>query len=207
MQINRPAERAIYAAKNGSSAMQLFNSPARYGAVAVGLHWSAVALVVLAWTLGVFGDELPKGAARALGLEIHMFVGLLVVVVTLFRLLWRHLDPSPPAEPTKFGAWMFADWISIVARLAHGGLYLLMVAVPVAGIILQFARGSSLDLFGLVEIASPWVKDRAFAEKAEEAHELLAHALIALAGFHAAAALVHHWVFGDRTLTRMLPNR
>jgi hypothetical protein len=32
-----------------------------------------------------------------------------------------------------------------------------------------------------------------------------ANALVVIAAFHAAAALLHHWVFGDRTLTRMLP--
>jgi cytochrome b561 len=35
--------------------------------------------------------------------------------------------------------------------------------VPVVGIILQFARGDALSIFGLYEIASPWTKDRAFA--------------------------------------------
>ena len=187
--------------------MQLLNSDRRYGAIALGLHWSAVVLVILAWTLGVVGDDLPKGAARALGLQIHMLAGLLVVMVTVVRLVWRQLDPSPPAEPTQFGTWLFANWIGIGARFAHVGLYLLMVAVPTVGIVLQFARGDSLNLFGIVEIASPWVKDRAFARQVGEVHEVLAHALIGLAGFHAAAALVHHWVFGDRTLTRMLPGR
>jgi cytochrome b561 len=36
-------------------------------------------------------------------------------------------------------------------------------------------------------------------------HEYLANALVILAGLHAAAALTHHWIFHDRTLTRMLP--
>ena len=40
-----------------------------------------------------------------------------------------------------------------------------------------------------------------------EVHELLANALLILAGIHAAAALIHHYVFGDRTLVRMLPGR
>ena len=31
--------------------------------------------------------------------------------------------------------------------------------------------------------------------------------LMALAGLHAAAALMHHWVLGDRTLVRMLPRK
>jgi cytochrome b561 len=185
--------------------MRLLNSQARYGAIALALHWSAVALVVVAWTLGLFVDELPRGAARILGLQGHMLAGLLVVVITGLRLLWRLADPSPPPEPTRFGAWLFADWIPAMARLVHVGLYLLMIAVPVAGIVLRFARGESVDLFGIMEIASPWTRDRAFVENVAEVHELLAHALIALAGFHAAAALLHHWVFGDRTLARMLP--
>lgn len=185
--------------------MRLLNSQTHYGAIAVALHWSAVVLVVLAWCLGLFMDELPKGAAHLLGLQVHMLAGLLVVVITIFRLLWRLVDPSPQPEPTRFGSWLAAEWIPVVARLAHAALYLLMIVVPVAGIVLQFARGDSLNLFGIMEIASPWTRDRAFVEKVAEVHELLAHALIALAGFHAAAALLHHWAFGDRTLTRMLP--
>jgi cytochrome b561 len=39
----------------------------------------------------------------------------------------------------------------------------------------------------------------------EDIHELAANALVILAAFHAAAALVHHWILRDRTLVRMLP--
>ena len=89
--------------------------------------------------------------------------------------------------------------------MAHFALYVLLFAVPIAGIVLQFARGDSLSIFGMVDIGSPWPRDRAFAESVKGVHELLAHALLAAAGLHAAAALVHHWVFRDRTLVRMLP--
>jgi len=185
--------------------MHLFNSPTRYGVIAQCLHWAAVALVVLAWTLGVLGDEFPEGASRALALYVHTSAGLLVIALTVLRLLWRLVDPSPPAARTDFGDWLFADWIGLGAKLAHFALYLLLVAVPVAGIILQFARGDSLSIFGFVDVASPWVRDKAFAEGVKEVHEVLAHFLLAVAGLHAAAALIHHWVFGDRTLVRMLP--
>ena len=185
--------------------MQVFNSPMRYGAIAQSLHWTAVALVLLAWALGVIGDELPEGASRALGLFIHASAGLLIIALTVLRLVWRLVDPSPPAEKTEFGEWLFADWMGLGAKLAHFALYSLMVAVPVIGIVLQFARGDSLSLFGLFDIASPWARDKTFAHSVKEIHEVLAHALLAVAGFHAAAALVHHWVFRDRTLVRMLP--
>ena len=97
-------------------------------------------------------------------------------------------------------------WLDPAAPIAHYGLYVLLVAVPVVGIVLQFARGDALPLFGLAEIPSPWLKDRAFAHSVKEVHEVLAHALVILAVMHAAAALIHHWIFRDRTLVRMLPH-
>ena len=36
-------------------------------------------------------------------------------------------------------------------------------------------------------------------------HGLLADAFLILAGLHAAAALMHHWLWRNRTLLRMLP--
>jgi cytochrome b561 len=81
----------------------------------------------------------------------------------------------------------------------------LLIAVPAVGIAAQFARGRPVPLFGLGEIPSPWAVDRAFARLVTEVHELLANTLLAVACLHAAAALAHHWLFRDRTLTRMLP--
>jgi cytochrome b561 len=81
----------------------------------------------------------------------------------------------------------------------------LLIAVPIAGILSQFARGNALPLFGIGEIPSPWIRDRAFAHNVTEVHEILANALVVVASFHAAAALVHHFVFRDNTLARMLP--
>lgn len=186
--------------------MQIFNSATRYGIIAQCLHWTAAVLVLLAWTLGILGDELPRGASQALGLYVHTTAGLLVIALTVLRLFWRMVDPSPPSERTYYGRWLFADWIGLGAKLAHLALFILLLAVPIAGIVLQFARGDSLSIFGVVDIASPWPRNRSFSETVKEVHELLAHTLLAIAGLHAAAALVHHWVFGDRTLVRMLPS-
>lgn len=185
--------------------MQLLNSPTRYGVISQSLHWSVVLLVPLAWVLGLIGDELPKGAAEAAALFVHISAGLLVIILTIVRLLWRMRDTPPQAEKTEYGEWAFAGWIGLGAKLAHLGLYLLLLAVPLLGIAVQFARGKGLPVFGLFEIASPWSADRALARSVKEVHELAAHGLMALAALHAIAALIHHWVFGDRTLTRMLP--
>ncbi|ABE62746.1 cytochrome B561 [Nitrobacter hamburgensis X14] len=180
--------------------MLICNSSKGYGAIPQAIHWLTVILVVVAWTLGLLGDELPKGTQRDAGLFVHISAGLAVIILLVVRLAWNFFNPPPSAGSTTLGIWL--------VRAGHAAHYLLCVllfAVPVAGIVLQFARGDSIALFGLFEIASPWVKDRAFSGNIEEVHEVLAHTLMIVAGLHAAAALIHHWILRDQTLARMLP--
>lgn len=181
--------------------MRLRNSAEGYGAISQLMHWITVALVILAWFLGQFDDIFPKGAARAASLFVHNSAGLAVIAILVLRLFWRFADPPPPIEHTILGAWL-----DRVGRLVHYVLYALLIAAPISGIVLQFARGDSLPIFGLTEIVSPWTRDRAFSRSVKEIHEVVANALIILAALHAAAALTHHWVLRDRTLVRMLPH-
>jgi cytochrome b561 len=176
-----------------------------YATVPKTLHWVTVGFVAIAWALGILGDELPKGAMRDTGLLVHISIGLAILAIALVRIPWRVASPPPPIEPTRWGKWLI-EWTDPVSRITHYALYVLLVAVPFVGIALQFARGHSLPLFGLMDIPSPWTADKAFARNIREVHEVLAHVLVILALFHMTAALIHHWVFGDRTLKRMLPH-
>ena len=182
--------------------MQLRNSAEGFGAISQLMHWGTVALVILAWFLGQFDDIFPKGAARAASLFVHISAGLAVISILVLRLFWRLGNPAPPIEHTVLGAWL-----DRAGRITHYVLYGLLIAAPVSGVVLQFARGDALPLFGLHEIASPWTGDRAFARSVKGVHELMANGLVILAAFHAAAALFHHFVLRDRTLVRMLPRR
>ena len=184
--------------------MPIFNSSRRYGAVTQSFHWATVALVAVAWLLGIFGDDLPGKPAQAAGLLVHMGTGLLIGLLTVMRLSWRGIDPPLTETASSTGV---AHWLHLASRLTHLGLYGLLIAVPLLGIGVQFARGNSLPIFGLFQIVSPWVADRAFARTIKEIHEWLAHALVVIALLHAAAALLHHRVAGDRTLLRMLPGK
>lgn len=164
------------------------------------LHWLSAALVVAAWTLGLLGDELPKGAPRQMGEFVHVILGEAVVALLVLRVISRVADPPPPAAPTALGGLL-----DFGSKLAHVALYALLLAVPAVGVATLFAGGEALSVFGLFDIASPWPKNRETKHYYEEIHEFLAHGLIALAGLHAVAALFHHYVLGDRTLKRMLP--
>jgi cytochrome b561 len=180
--------------------MHLANSKTRYGAGPQVLHWLTAIFVVCGWLLGQFGDYLPRGNPRAVGLFIHMTLGQCIIALIVTRLAWRIVNPPPPFERTRFGRMQQA-----AATLGHYVLYALLVAVPIAGIVVQLSRGHALPIFGLWTIASPWHADRAFSRSVLKVHEYLADAVLILAFLHAAVALMHHWVLGDATLMRMLP--
>jgi cytochrome b561 len=180
--------------------MQWINSKARYGAVAQAVHWLTAIFVICGFLLGQFGDALPKGAPREFGLLVHMTLGQLVIALLLIRLAWRQVNPPPPLETTPFGALA-----TLAARASHVTLYGLLLAVPVLGMIVQLKRGHALPVFGIFELDSPWPADRNIARSLLWLHRNMAYALLILAGVHAAAALMHHWIWRDRTLKRMLP--
>jgi cytochrome b561 len=171
-----------------------------YNGLAKTFHWLAALCVVLAWLLGTFIDDLPKSWEPRV-LFTHMTLGLTVLAVLVLRVGWRFAHPVPLLE-TRLGST-----VEQVARAAQWLLYALMLAVPATGIVLAFARGQSVPLFGLAEIPSPWPRDRAFARSVKGVHETVANTLLILAALHAAAALLHHYVLKDRTLLRMLPGR
>lgn len=180
---------------------QIQESGRNYNSTAQILHWGSVLLVAVAWLLGSFGDDLPKGSIRELGEFVHVSAGQLIVVLLLTRLIWRVISPPPPRATTPLGKW--ADRSGVVM---HFALYALLAAVPIVGVLTLFAGGDALPLFGLGEILSPWPKDKAFEHNLKEIHETLANILVVLAFVHASAALAHHFYFRDRTLKRMLPN-
>jgi cytochrome b561 len=184
-------------------AMQLANSKLHYGAVPQAVHWLTAIFVPCGFILGHFGDDLfPKGPVREFGLLVHMTLGQCVVGLLIIRLLWRMTNPPPPSEMTPLG-----PLVALAGKLSHFALYGLLLAVPLLGIIVQLERGHALPIFALWQVHSPWPVDRNLARSILWLHAKLADAFLILAGMHAAAALLHHWIWRDRTLVRMLPRR
>lgn len=178
--------------------MNIRNSSESYGALARSVHWASALAVIVAWSGGQLVDAFGRSAEAAI-VFVHIEAGLAALALLAVRLAWRYLDPHPPAEPSSF-----EPWLGYAAKAGHLALYALLLAAPIAGIVTLFARGETLSLFGLWDIASPWLRDRAFSRSTKEVHELFANALLILAALHAAAALLHHYVLRDNTLRRML---
>jgi cytochrome b561 len=182
-------------------AMRWRNSEQAYGGVAVAAHWITVVCVIFAWFIGTFLTDFARGAARDGALFVHMTLGLTIFACLVIRLIWRFIDPPPPAIASP----RFDPWLGLAAKAGHFVLYALLIATPILGIVLQFARGQPLPLFGIIDIPSPWAFDRDFFRRIIGMHQLAANALGVVAILHAAVALVHQLGLRDGTLARMAP--
>jgi len=173
---------------------------ARYSTVAIFLHWAVAALILAAWLLPHARELFPRAAGPAI-INLHRSVGETVFALVLLRAAWRFISPPPslPAGTTQFVRWS--------SHLVHGALYVLMLAVPVLGVLFTWAAGHNISFWGFAEIAPPaWINPD-LHDAFRNLHELGANAIIWLVGLHVAAALVHHYLFKDGLMDRILPAR
>lgn len=181
-----------------------------YGSRARILHWLTVLLVVVAWATARFGlQAFDEGVdalhtVTAIGLGVHLWAGFAVLILAMLRFRWRIANPPPPPETNTFSRWLIS-WTDPSARLTHYVLYVLLFTVPVLGILLMLSEGKSPSAFGLAEQTRFMMFPRSVAHGIRQFHVVLANVLIIVAVFHATAVILHHVVFGDRTLARMMP--
>ena len=171
----------------------------RYGPGAMAIHWLTAVLVVAAFTLGPGGSETRVySAAKDFDRNLHEVLGLAVFFLTLARLAWRALGPAAP----EFAG---PRWMVRASKAVQGLLYVLLLAVPLTAVFGAWLSGHPLTLGLLGSIPSPLAESHAAGRKIAEVHGYLGDTLLWVAGFHAAAALFHHFVLKDEVLRAMLP--
>jgi cytochrome b561 len=168
----------------------------KYDRTTISLHWITAGLVAVLWLIGQTADWLPDGPLNTDYWSVHVLLGFALVAVIAWRIIWRYSGGNRlPAADTGV--------LNVVAQTTHYGLYLLLLAVVVLGIVNAFVRG--YNLFDLVSL--PQIGDRAMRKPITHWHGFAANVLLVLAGLHAAAALFHHYIIRDKVLARMAPAR
>ena len=181
--------------------MTLRNTQERYGSLSIGLHWLMLILMAAVYACIELREFLPKGSdARSLLKTWHFMLGTLIFGLAALRLFWSLINVTPRTEPAP------PHLQEIAAKLMHVALYALMLGLPIAGWLILSGQGKPIPFFGF-ELPPLIGPDRALAKSIKEIHETVGNIGLALIGVHAAAALFHHHVMRDNTLTRMLPQR
>lgn len=180
-------------------AMRWRHTEKRYGTLSIALHWIMLVLLIAVVAFMELRGIFPKGSAPREAMKaLHYAAGLLVLALAFLRIAALCAGRPPAIAPLPPG------WQRMLAGLVKGGLYLIMLGMPLAGWALLGADGEPFALFGwpLPALAGP---DQALADKLEEIHETGASIAYFLVGVHVIAALYHHYIVGDNTLRRMLP--
>src|SRR5207247_5332082 len=116
----------------------------------------------------------------------HKWIGLVVLVLTIGRLLWRWRHPPPPL-PDTVARWQAA----VAAPVAHWALLVLLFAMPISGWLMTSAAGASVVWFGVIPLPDLVPREPGLFEALKTTHHVLARLLIAVLILHV-AAVVHH---------------
>lgn len=179
----------------------------RYSLLSITLHWTIAAFIFLQMALGWYMNEvLPDHSpAQDQIQDIHISVGLTVLLLVVIRIASRLVTPMPPLPEG------FARWESALARTIHVLFYMLMLILPLSGWLLVSLRHEPFSFWGLSWPYVPGLEGisgpahKPLAQAVKHFHVFtqvwIAWALIAL---HVAGALKHQFD-GHPVLWRMNP--
>lgn len=169
----------------------------RYDGTTMFFHWTTAILVVVQWLGAQTIDWFPRGPWRVDARSTHITLGVLLAALLVARVAWRL---------TRGRRLPLADKgvVNVVAKATHWGLYALLAAMVSVGLFLPWAQGDSI--FNLFAIPAYDPANPDFGDQVQDIHGTIGWLILALAGVHASAALVHRYLWRDGVLGRMLPN-
>ncbi|MER9730794.1 cytochrome b/b6 domain-containing protein [Mesorhizobium sp. M0217] len=164
--------------------MTVANEPAGYTGTQIVLHWTIAVLIVLQLVIGedikpayrAFSRGTEPAAGDILNANIHVYVGLAVLVLAIWRIAVRLRDGVPAAPPEE------SVLLKRIGAAAHFLLYLFIFGMPITGALAWYFSFRAMG----------------------EIHELAKPVIIIVVGLHAAAALWQHFYMKSDVLVRML---
>jgi cytochrome b561 len=191
--------------------------PKRYHPVLVALHWLVAILMFSAVFLrpeegerfrpggegfegsGEFqpGNFPPPGnfTPQTQPIDIHMVVGVIILVLMLVRLVVRFTTRQPEWATTG------NRWLDRLGGLTHFGLYVLIFLILGAGGIMAYQDGLLAGVLGSATTSTQGFSFGGFLFRA--LHGLSWNLLLLLLVLHIGASLYHQFIRKDNLLGRM----
>jgi cytochrome b561 len=183
------------------SLMHANENQIRYGLTARLLHALLGVALVGVFAVGLYMADLPFSPQRLKLYSWHKWAGVVILVLSFVRLMWR-LTHRPPALPAAIERAM-PGWQRWAHHATHLGMYLLFFAVPLAGWAYSSAAGFPVVLFGVLPLPD-WVPvSEGLAEGLKLVHKLAAFGLAGLVVLHVAGAFKHQLIDRDGLIGRM----
>jgi cytochrome b561 len=181
----------------------LQQSKMEWGFVTKTLHWTIAVMIISIMGIGIYAGKIltyDNIAVRPIWgwwMNQHKALGCTVLGLIIIRAIWTFSQPRP-ALPA--GASRLHRRVAAVSALS---LYILMFAIPIAGIGMTAYAHKGFKFFGLFEFYAPIARDMVIEQRFKLAHQICAYSLLGLLTVHISAALLHHILLRDGVLRRM----
>ena len=175
--------------------MRLTNSLTEYGSISKIFHWLSAAVLIFQIPLGFYLVDLDFNEKRLTIESIHVLLGLSIFYITIFRLIYKVFNPTPPLSNSIFPGQR------LIAKLNHVFLYITIIMVTISGALKKLFNGEILDvIFFSLEIKDNFD----LAELFYDVHIVANYTLISLISLHILAVITHKVLFRENLLKKIL---
>jgi cytochrome b561 len=175
--------------------MRLTNSITEYGSISKIFHWLSAAVLIFQIPLGFYLVDLDFNEKRLTIESIHVLLGLSIFYITIFRLIYKLFNPTPPLSNSIFPGQR------LIAKLNHVFLYITIIMVTISGALKKLFNGEILDvIFFSLEIKDNFD----LAELFYDIHIVANYTLISLISLHILAVITHKVLFRENLLKKIL---
>jgi cytochrome b561 len=175
--------------------MRLTNNLTEYGSISKIFHWLSAAVLIFQIPLGFYLVDLDFNEKRLTIESIHVLLGLSIFYITIFRLIYKLFNPTPPLSNSIFPGQR------LIAKLNHVFLYITIIMVTISGALKKLFNGEILDvIFFSLEIKDNFD----LAELFYDIHIVANYTLISLISLHILAVITHKVLFRENLLKKIL---
>lgn len=178
--------------------MSLTKTQKRFGSISRFIHWVIAFLFLFQYGIALVMTELSeKDPYHELFFMLHESVGITILFLAVFRIIWRKITPLPtwPETMTDFDKKLFS--------FAEYGLYVIMLLMPLSGYVLTMAEGEEFKFFGLFDMPDLVGKSEVLEEIGVYLHKITGFVIVGLVGSHVTLVLRQHLNFKENFLRRM----
>jgi superoxide oxidase len=175
--------------------MPILNNKSKYGLISKLFHWLTAAGLIVQIPLGFYLVDLDFDQSKVDIENYHILFGLIIFYLTLIRLTFKLLSPSPNFNDNAFPGQ------KILAKLNHFFLYFALLSITISGILKKLFNGESLNIF-FKKINLTYNYE--LSEQFYSIHVLANYVLIGLIILHILAALFHKFFLRENILKRIL---
>lgn len=171
----------------------------RYSGTNQIFHWVTALLI---FTIIILGWLMAAGGATVEMLplwEWHKTLGLIVLLITGIRIVWRFIDP-PPACPQDQ-----PNWDRAISSVTYGLFFIALIVMPLSGYMISAGAGFPPKLFDVIATPALIAKNKGVLAVGKQIHLAGQWAIYGLIAMHLAGVFYHVALVRDRVLERMLP--